>query len=294
MKKTNDTDQKQSDDKPFMFRFIPGFVHGPQLKKLRLIEHRLLWIMLDYASNTDGTFFLGIKHACELSGMDSGDVRSGFRGLVEKGICEVTKKGGGRKPGSNKGLATEWRLLIGPGVKPNNKNENGELTGAVQAPVKQRYRGCSGPSYTGARKPDTGAVQAPSTTHPQPLICSTTHPPTQGRVGESSTKANTSKDTETRSERKRMRLDKDEKMTTSDSPSDIEVPLMDATGLSRKKDEPWEEWLERLIEAVGDLSEDEWANSLLKKSVLPALLAAFFPRNSMLACATCGPFSTGC
>jgi hypothetical protein len=35
-------------------------------------------------------------------------------------------------------------------------------------------------------------------------------------------------------------------------------------------------------------------NSLLKKSVLPALLAAFFPRNSMLACATCGPFSTGC
>ena len=36
------------------------------------------------------------------------------------------------------------------------------------------------------------------------------------------------------------------------------------------------------------------ASSLLKKSFSLAVLAAFSPRISMLACATFGPFSTGC
>ena len=39
---------------------------------------------------------------------------------------------------------------------------------------------------------------------------------------------------------------------------------------------------------------DPTLSSVLKKSFLPATLAVLLPRNSMLACNTCGPFSTGC
>lgn len=246
--KTNDTDQKQSDDKPFMFRFMSGFVSGPEFRKLKLIEHRLLWIMLDYANNTDGTFFLGINHACERTGMDSGDVRRAENGLIAKGIVRKVRQGGGRNPGSNKGLATTWQLLVSPVDKPVRD----DLTGGETAPVSSSALLGGKRVDTGGKTAVTGGKTAPSTTHPQGLN-STTHPL---RVGGSS-KANTSKDTTTRSERKRLRLGDDKRSPTSETLSDIELALMDATGICQNGDAR-PVWLEQLTKAVAKLPDEAW------------------------------------
>ena len=268
-KKTDDQSLREPPkEKAFLFRFIPGFVYSV-MPKLKLIEHRVLWILADHADNLDGTCYVGIDRLSRISKMDHREVLLALKGLIAWGVIENIAKGGGRKAGSLCGLATLRRLLIGPGVKPTRD----ELTGGDFPSVKRRIQGGkkrwiqggNRASLLGGNRSDTGGNFPIPTPHSELLIGRFHSNSGSGMESSSSAPRGSGVKLKTRSKSMKKKgprpslseadLLGEEAALPPTSP--IEQALIDATDLQRNG-EPTQKWLKKLVKATCNLPEEDW------------------------------------
>ncbi len=252
---------KRNDDKKpkqHVFACLKRFNKAGGLRDLAQTEAKLLLACLDYADFYTREVRVKLETFADDIRSKKPHVSEAFQGLVARGaIAEVTKGGGRGKLTTYKLFPNDDATNVTSGRNVSVDESTDDTKGNVTSNGAKGYGKPRETLRINEEKvtPDftevvAGKGSSNRTTHSTP-VC-TTHP-TRQRVGESSANASTSKDIETRSDRKRNRLGKDDKSPTGKTLSDTEVDLMGATGLSQKKGETRKAWLARLANAGGKL-----------------------------------------